>query len=178
MFVTLYKVGKVYFRFLCMNSFHVIAKNERFTAAGLCMLSSEPQISNLTLSFGRLCQKIAPKSLPYKQQEYFSSFKQSNHWFVALLVPLRSLFLKLSNKRDPTVLRNPSGSQGNQLVIYKPDEVDSAGATGKKSNISIHCPLGPAASVLKKSSWELITFKYLFLSYCKICCFFAMTFML
>ena len=33
-----------------------------------------------------------------------------------------------------TVLRNPSGGQGNQLVIYKPDEVESAGATGKKSN--------------------------------------------
>ena len=79
MFVTLYKVGKVYFRFLGMNSFHVMAKNERFTAAGLCMLSSEPQISNPTLPFGRLCQKIAPKSVPYKQQEYFSSFKQSNH---------------------------------------------------------------------------------------------------
>lgn len=31
-----------------------------------------------------------------------------------------------------TVLRSPSGSQGNQLVIYKPDEVESAGAIGKK----------------------------------------------
>ena len=57
-----------------------------------------------------------------------------NHWFVALLVPFLSLFLKLPIKRDPTVLRNPSGTQGNQLVIYKPDEVESAVATGKKSN--------------------------------------------
>ena len=77
MFVTLYKVGKVYFRFLGMNSFHVMAKNERFTAAG-SRCHQNLKYQNLTLSFGRLCQKIAPKSVPYKQQEYFSSFKQSN----------------------------------------------------------------------------------------------------
>ena len=60
-------------------------------------LSSEPQIGNwnFTLSFGRLRQKIATKRVPQVQQDYFSSFNQSNHWFVALSWSLRSSFLRL-----------------------------------------------------------------------------------
>ena len=45
---------------------------------------------NFTASFGRLHQKIAPKSVPH---HYFSSFNQSNHWFMALRLPLS--FIKL-----------------------------------------------------------------------------------
>ena len=40
-------------------------------------------------------QNIAPKSVPHVQHDYFSSFNQSNHSFVALSLPLLSSFLKL-----------------------------------------------------------------------------------
>ena len=42
---------------------------------------------NFTSSFGRLRQNVAPKSVPH---DYFSSFNQSNHWLVALSLPLPS----------------------------------------------------------------------------------------
>ena len=47
------------------------------------------------LSFGRLRQKFAPKSVPHVEHDYFSPFKQSNHWFVALSLQMPSSFLKL-----------------------------------------------------------------------------------
>ena len=53
-------------------------------------LSSEQQLWGFTSSFGRLRQKIAPKSV---QRDYFTSFNQSNHSFVALSLP--SSFVKL-----------------------------------------------------------------------------------
>ena len=56
-------------------------------------LSTEPQIWKYTSSFGRLRQNIAPKSVPHVQHDCFSSFNQSNHWFVALSLPLPSSFL-------------------------------------------------------------------------------------
>ena len=40
--------------------------------------------TNFTSSFGRLRQNIARKSVPHVQHDYFSSFNQSNHLFVAL----------------------------------------------------------------------------------------------
>ena len=46
-----------------------------------------PKHVNLTSSFGRLpivCQKITPKSVPFVQDDYFSSFTQSNYWFTWL----------------------------------------------------------------------------------------------
>ena len=55
-------------------------------------LSAEPQIWKYT-SFGRTRQNTAPKSVPRVQHDCFSSFNQSNPWFVALLLPLPSSFL-------------------------------------------------------------------------------------
>jgi len=51
--------------------------NKRFTAAGF---GCRPNLKygNFTLSFGGLRQKIAPKSVPHVQHDYFSSFNQSN----------------------------------------------------------------------------------------------------
>ena len=37
---------------------------------------------NFTSSFGRLSQKIAPKSVLHVQHDYFSSFNQSKHWLI------------------------------------------------------------------------------------------------
>jgi len=48
-----------------------------------------------TWSFGRLRQNIAPKSVPHMQHDYFSSFNQSHHYFVALSLTLPSSNLKL-----------------------------------------------------------------------------------
>ena len=59
--VLLYKRGDVYFRLLGMNGFHLKAKNERFTlASSRCRQNFKNK--NFTSSFGRLRQKIAPKS--------------------------------------------------------------------------------------------------------------------
>ena len=54
---------------------------------------SEPQIWKFHVVLWQTLSKIAPKSVPHVQHDYFSSFNQSNHWFVAL--PLPSSFLKL-----------------------------------------------------------------------------------
>jgi len=85
----LYKLGEVYFRLLGTNGFHVEAKNERFSAAG-SRCRQKLKYENFTLSFGRPHQKIAPKSALHVQHDYFFSFNQSNHWFVALPLPLAS----------------------------------------------------------------------------------------
>ena len=72
------KIGKMHFRLLGMNGFHVKAKKERFTAAGS---RCHRKFKNATLasSFGGLRQKIAPKSVPHVQHDYFSTLNQSNY---------------------------------------------------------------------------------------------------
>ena len=67
------------------------AKNERFTAAS-SRCRQNVKYENFTSLFGRLRQNIAPNIV---QHDYFSSFNQSNHWFVALLLTLPSSDLKL-----------------------------------------------------------------------------------
>ena len=46
-----------------------------------------------TLPFGKPRQRIVRKSVPHVQHDYLSSFNQSNHWFVALILPFSSSFL-------------------------------------------------------------------------------------
>ena len=70
-----------------MVSVQVKAKSERFTAAS-SRCRQNLKYENFTSSFGRLRQNIAPKSVPHVQHAYFSSFIQSNHWFVALSLTL------------------------------------------------------------------------------------------
>ena len=64
-----------------------------FTAAG-SRCRQKLKYENLTSSFGRLRQKVAPKSVPHVQYDYFPLFNQPNHRFVALSLPLP--FLKLA----------------------------------------------------------------------------------
>ena len=97
MLLTLYKIGKVHFRLLGTNDFHAKAQIEKFTAAG-SRCRQNVKYENFTSSFGRLRQNIAPKSVPHVQHDYFSSFNQSNHSFVALSLPVLSSFLKLLNE--------------------------------------------------------------------------------
>ena len=78
MLITLYKIGGVLFRLLATNGFRVKAKKERFTAAS-SRCRQNLKYENFPSSFGRLRQKIAPKSVLHVQHDYFSSFNQSNH---------------------------------------------------------------------------------------------------
>ena len=73
MVVTLNKIGEVHFRLLGTNGYRVKAKNERFTAASsLCR-------QNLKINMKDCVEKITFESVPHVQQDYFSSFNQSNH---------------------------------------------------------------------------------------------------
>ena len=79
MLVTLYKIGQVHFRLFSTNDFHAKAKNERSTAA-VSRCRQNLKNENFTSSFDRMTtSKIAPKSVPHVQHDYFSSFNQSNH---------------------------------------------------------------------------------------------------
>ena len=71
--VTLHKIGEVHFRLLGTNGFLVKAKNERFTAAGW-RCRQNLKYENFSSLFGRLHQKIALKSVPHVQHDYFSLF--------------------------------------------------------------------------------------------------------
>ena len=53
------------------------------------------KFENFTLSFGRLRQRIELKCVPHVQHDYFPSFNQSDHCFLALSLPLPSSLLKL-----------------------------------------------------------------------------------
>ena len=94
MLITLYKIGELHFRLLGTNGVHVKAMSERFTAVSSCC-HQNLKYENFTSSFGRLRQNIAPKSVPHVQHDYFSSFNQWNHWFVALSLTLPSSDLRL-----------------------------------------------------------------------------------
>ena len=63
------------------DGFYVKAKSERFTAAS-SRCRQNLKYEKFTSSFGRLRQKIAPKSVPHVQHDYLSSFNQSNHGVV------------------------------------------------------------------------------------------------
>ena len=93
MLITLYKIGGVHFRLLSTNSFRVRAKKERFTATS-SRCRQNLKYENFPSSFGRPRQNIAPKSVSHVQHDYFSSFNQSNYWFVPLLLTLPSSDLK------------------------------------------------------------------------------------
>ena len=94
MLITLYKISEVHFCLLGTNGFHVKAKNERFTAAS-SRCRQNLKYENFTSSFARLRQDIASQSVPHVQHDYFSSFKQSNHWFEMLSLPLSNLKLPI-----------------------------------------------------------------------------------
>ena len=95
----LYKIGELSFRLLGTNGFHVKAKDKRSTDVSL-RCCQNLKYENLTSSFGRLRQNMAPKSVPHVQHDYFSSFNQSNHWFVALSL---TLTLPSSNLKFPII---------------------------------------------------------------------------
>ena len=58
----------MHFYLLGRNGFHVKAKNERFTAAGL---RCRQNLKHENSSFGELLQRIAPKGVARVQRDYF-----------------------------------------------------------------------------------------------------------
>ena len=96
MFVTLYETGEVPFFFVWHEWFSRKGREWKIYRCGLA-LSSEPQVWKFHALFWQTTSNIAPKSVPHVQHDYFSSFKQSNHWFVALSWSLPSSFVKLPN---------------------------------------------------------------------------------
>ena len=80
-----YIIVKVYFRLIGTNGFYV--------KAGIVVRTKN--YGNFTLSFDRLRQRIAPKSVQHMHQDYISSFNQSNLRFVALLLPSHTPLRKI-----------------------------------------------------------------------------------
>ena len=89
---------------------HVKAKGERFTPVG-SRCRQNLKYENFTSSFGRLRQNIATKSVPHVQHDCFSSFNQSNHWFVVL-----SLTLPSSNLKLPIIILKEAKAGGSKLT--------------------------------------------------------------
>ena len=74
--------------------------------------TSNMKISRRRLAdYSTLRQNIATKSVPHGQHDYFSSFNQSNHLFVAL-----SLRLLSSNLKLPTDVSSGSPSTERMLL--------------------------------------------------------------
>ena len=62
MLVKLFKISKVHFHLSGTKDFHVKAENERFPVVGL-RCHQNLKYENFMSSFGRLCQKIAPRGM-------------------------------------------------------------------------------------------------------------------
>ena len=71
---------------------------------------------NFTSSFGRLRQKIAPKSVPSVQHDFFPSFNQSNHWFVVLSLSLSSSFLNFLVSWEQRLSSQRTNLTGSHLI--------------------------------------------------------------
>ena len=127
MLVTLYTIGEVYFHLLGTNGFRVKAKNEGFTATVL--LSSEPQIWKFHVVVWQTTSKNCIKKRAARAARLFSSFNQSNHWFMAPLplalpLPLPSSFLKRPNniflrRGGHANFVNTSGAQSHFLCVQE-----------------------------------------------------------
>ena len=68
--ISLFKIGEVHFCLVGTNGFHSKAENERFTA-GSSRCNHNLMYENFRLSFGKLGPKIATKSVPHVQHDYF-----------------------------------------------------------------------------------------------------------
>ena len=86
------------------NTVELNIENERFTIV-YWRCCKNLKFGNFTLSFGRLRQRIALKCVPHVQHDYFYSFNQSDHCFLA------SSLIKLPN--------NTSCSKQQILLTYR-----------------------------------------------------------
>ena len=69
-------------------------ENDRFTVV-CSRYRLNLKFGNFTTSFSGLRQRIVLKCVPHVQNDYFSSFNQSDHYFLASLLPLLLSLLKL-----------------------------------------------------------------------------------
>ena len=70
-----------------------------------------------TSNMKQLRQRIVLKCVPHVQHDYFSSFNQSNNWFVAFSLPLLSSFVKLPFKKTTTATATAT-SQVNNMICW------------------------------------------------------------
>ena len=97
MLVTLCEMGEVYFRLLSTNGFHVKAESEIFTAGGW-RCRQNLKYENFASSFGRLREKIAPKSVPHVCSTIISLIQPIISLICGVVVALPLPFLKLPFK--------------------------------------------------------------------------------
>ena len=76
-------VDRVHCKRTGSSAVEVNTENERFTV----VYSRYLKFGSSTLSFGRLRRRIALECVPHVQHDYFSSFNQSDHCFLASSLP-------------------------------------------------------------------------------------------
>ena len=95
MLVTLHKIDVVHFCLLGANGFHIKAKKKKIYC---CELALSSEISRRRLAdYVKTLHQL--KSVLHVQHNYFSSFNQSNHWFVAFSLTLPSSKYEISRRR-------------------------------------------------------------------------------
>ena len=83
------------------------------------------QSLNCTLSFGRQRQRNMLKCVPRVQHEYFSTFNQSYHWFVALSLSWSYLLVSIITCHQKNISRanstkhNVTGCRTHAVVVQK-----------------------------------------------------------
>ena len=78
------------------NAVEINEENERLTV-GFPVVVKTLNLEISRYRFRRLRQTVLLKYLPHVQHDYFSSFNQSDHRFLALSLPLPSCLLKVPN---------------------------------------------------------------------------------
>ena len=104
-------------------------ENERFTVVfSRCRWNLK--FGNFSLTFDRLRQRIVLKCVPHVQHDYFFSFNQSDHCFLASSLLLPSSVLKLLSETD-LILLKPK-----REFLMRALRSDTLWATSKRSRIS------------------------------------------
>jgi len=87
--LAVYLVDKLLYRWTDRSAVELNLEDERFIV-GCSWCRENLNFGNFTLSFGRLRHRIVLKCVPHVQHDYFSSFNQSDHCFLASSLPLPS----------------------------------------------------------------------------------------
>ena len=121
-----YIVDKLRYRWTDRSSVELNIENARFTV-GCSHCHRNLKFGNFTLSLGKLCQIIVLKCVPHMQHNYFSSFNQSNHCFLASLLLLLLSLLKLFNDKviTPFVVHSCKATRRGKYVFLTNIETQS-----------------------------------------------------
>ena len=95
--VAFYTVENLCLRWTGENAVESNEASERFTV-GVHVVVRTLNLEISRYSFRTLRQMIPLKYVPHVQHDYFSSFTQSDHLFIALSLPMPSCLLKVPNQ--------------------------------------------------------------------------------